>query len=165
MLKAKYPDVFFTAIFTESSHNAMEHETYYNELVELIDSLGVKENVSIVRGYQSDQVLDSFIRTNKVVVLPYKSNPGHEVFGVSGAARYAMAKGVPVVTTSVNHFSDVPTVKADTPESIATELDRLFSSDKVREEQIRVQSNYIEENSWQHIAERYVGLFVGKPAR
>lgn len=159
ILKKTYPNVFFTGLFSESPFNLMEHQIYYNELMELVDELGLQENVAIIRGYQSDAAIDSFMRTNRATVFPYVSSPEHEVFGASGAARLAMAKGVPVVTTSVNHFSDVPSIKADTPEQIAEELDKMFSDWKVRARQIDIQCAYLEENTWENIALRYVKLF------
>lgn len=159
ILKEKYPDIFFTALFSESPYSKVEHQIYYNELVMLINSLGIQENVAIIRGYQSDTTLDSYMRTNKVTVFPYVSHPAHEVFGASGAARLAMSKGLPVITSSVNHFSDLPTLKADSPEEIATALDLLFSNDDAKNTQIKNQDNYILENTWEKVALRYIALF------
>jgi glycosyltransferase involved in cell wall biosynthesis len=158
-LKKKYEDVFFTGLFSESPFNAVEHQVYYDELMRLVDSLGLRDNVAIIRGYQSDAALDSYIRTNAAVIFPYVSHPAHEVFGVSGAARYAMAKCAPVVTTNVNHFSDVPTLKADTPEALAEALDRMFSNPLARHDQVERQLRYIDENTWDRVAQRYVSLF------
>jgi glycosyltransferase involved in cell wall biosynthesis len=81
------------------------------------------------------------------------------VFGASGAARMAMSKGLPVVTSSVNHFSDLPTIKADSSEEIAAALEKLFTDPVAREAQINRQIEYLEENTWEKIALRYVSLF------
>ncbi len=158
-LKKKYPDVFFTGLFSESPHNKAEHEMYYNELMALVTELGVEENVAIIRGYQSEETLDSYMRTNQATLFPYVSHPAHEVWGASGAARIAMAKGLPVVTSSVNHFSDLPTIKADSPEEIAAALDKLFTDKSHRETQIQKQINYLDENTWENVAKKYVSLF------
>src|SRR5579885_1793730 len=99
------------------------------------------------------------MRTNQVIVFPYVSHPAHEVFGVSGAARLAMSKVAPVITTSVNHFSDLPTVKADTPEEIAESLEQLFSNPIARKVQIERQLTYLNDNTWARVALRYVRLF------
>jgi len=158
-LKARYPDVFFTGLFSESSFNKVDHQVYYDELMRLVDKLGVQENVAIIRGYQSEIALDSYMRTNQAVVFPYVSHPQHEVFGVSGAARVAMSKVVPVITTNVNHFSDVPTLKADTPEEIAEALDEMFSNAIARKLQLQKQLQYLNENTWEQVALRHVRLF------
>ena len=159
ILKQKYPDVFFTGLFSESPHNKSEHELYFNELMALAIDLGVQDNIAIIRGYQSEETLDSYMRTNQATLFPYISHPAHEVFGASGAARIAMAKGLPVVTSSVNHFSDLPTIKADSPEEIALALEQLFNDSKAKEAQIAKQISYLNDNTWENVALRYIKLF------
>ena len=162
ILKEKYPDVFFTGLFSESPYNKVEHQIYYNELITLIDSLNLKENVAIIRGYQSDFIIDTYLRANTATVFPYVSHPEHEVYGASGAARLAMAKCVPVITTSVNHFSDLNTIKADTPEQIANELNKLFKDSLYAKHQIDAQNIYLENNSWDNVALKYIELFENR---
>lgn len=159
ILKEKYPDVFFTGLFSESPYAKLDHQIYYNELMSLVSELGIQENVAIIRGYQSDEVLDSFLRTNQATIFPYVSHPQHEVFGASGAARMAMSRGLPVVTSSVNHFSDLPTMKADTPEDIAAALEILFTVPSAREKQLQSQMAYLNENTWENIGLRYAQIF------
>lgn len=165
ILREKYPDVFFTGLFSESPFNSVDHQVYYDELIALVDKLNVAGNVAILRGYQSDAALDSYMRTNQVVVFPYVSHPQHEVFGVSGAARLAMSKMVPVITTNVNHFSDVPTIKADSPEEIAEALDRMFSNSLTRKMQVENQLQYLNENTWEKVAMQHVQLFSDDPRK
>ena len=159
ILKEKYPDIFFTGLFSESPHNTGEHQIYYNELTELVEELDIQENVAIIRGFQSEETLDSYLRTNQTTLFPYVAQPNHEVWGASGAARVAMTKALPVVTSSVNHFSDLPTIKANSPEEIAQALEILFTDPKAREDQINRQIEYLDENTWEKIALRYISLF------
>lgn len=159
ILKEKYPDTFFTGLFSESPYAKVEHQIYYNELMALVEKLNLTENVAIIRGYQSDASLDSFLRTNQATLFPYVSHPEHEVFGASGAARMAMSKGLAVVTSSVNHFSDLPTIKADTPEEIAAALERLFTEPGAKEKQVQAQIAYLNDNTWEKIGLRYAQLF------
>jgi hypothetical protein len=72
-----------------------------------------------------------------------------------------MSKALPVVTTSVNHFSDIPTLKADDPEHLAMILDKLFSDPIAKKAQVERQLEYVEKNGWESVAEQYVRLFVG----
>ncbi len=162
ILKEKYPDVFFTGLCSESDFSKLEHEIYFNELMDLIKTLNVEENVALIRGYQSDQTWDSYFRTNRVALFPYISHPGHEVFGASGAARLAMSKNIPVLSSSVNHFSDLPTIKADTPEQIACEISKLFDDYKLINKQLEKQNAFLQKHSWEQIALQYVKLFEGK---
>lgn len=162
ILKNKYPDVFFTGLFSESPFAQTEHKLYYDELMELISKLRLEENVAIVRGYQSDASLDAYLRTNQATVFPYVSHPKHEVYGASGAARTAMTKGLPVITSSVNHFSDLPTIKANTPEEIASALDHLFSDQRFKHEQINRQIEYLNDTTWHKIALQYINILETK---
>lgn len=159
ILTQKYPDAFFTGIFSESPYAKLDHQVYYNELMSLVDDLKIQEHVAILRGFQSDATLDSFLRTNQATLFPYVSHPDHEVFGASGAARMAMSKGLPVITSSVNHFSDLPSIKADSPEEIASELEKLFTVPGAKEKQVERQVNYLNENTWDKIAVKHINIF------
>lgn len=159
LLKDKYKDIFFTGLCSESPFGKLEHEHYYNELMEIVRENNLEENVGLIRGYQSDTVLNSFLRINRAAVFPYISDKDHECFGASGAAPYAMNKGIPVITSSIPHFSELPSIKADSPEEIAVELDKLFSNQKAIEEQIKRQNVYLEDNSWKNTALRYIEVF------
>lgn len=161
ILKLKYPDIFLTILFSESPFNKLGHQNYYDELTALIKELNIEDNIAIIRGYQTDEVIDAYYRVNKVAVFPYESEPGHLVFGASGAARLAMAKGIPTISSSIPHFIDTPTIKAETPEQIAAALDILFSDPKKQTEQIEKQNQYARENNWDITAQRYVKVFEG----
>jgi glycosyltransferase involved in cell wall biosynthesis len=162
ILKQKHPNVFFTGLFSESPFAKIEHQKYFDDLMEKVSSLGIEENVAIVRGYQSDQSLDSYLRTNKVALFPYVSAPGHEVQGASGAARLAMSKGIPVVTSSIPHFQDLPTIKADTPQEMAAAIEALCLDKAQQDYQIDRQCAFLEETSWDNIALRYLAVFENK---
>lgn len=159
LLKSKYPDIFFTSLFSESPYNKSSHQIYYNELISLVSELNIQDNVSIIRGFQTDNIIDIYLRSNQVAVFPYLSVPGHEVFGASGAARLAMASGIPVITSTIPHFSDLPTIKADTPEQIAEELDKLFSNEEIKKLQIKIQNQFIIDNSWENVAKQFIDIF------
>jgi glycosyltransferase involved in cell wall biosynthesis len=159
LLKPKYPDIFFTGLFSESPHNVVGHTIYFNKLMDLIKRCNIRESVSIIRGFQSENVINSYLRTNQVGIFPYVSVPGHEVFGASGAARLAMSAGIPIITSSIPHFSDLPSIKADSPEKIAEELDKLFSDKQLQVQQIAKQNQFIIDNSWDNIAKKYVAVF------
>ena len=70
-----------------------------------------------------------------------------------------MAKGLPVITSSIPHFSDLPTIKADSPEQMAQKIDVLFADDNMKQEQIKKQNQYIIDNSWSNMAKKYIDLF------
>lgn len=159
ILKEKYSDIFFTALISESTYNITGHAVYFRKLMDLVDKFSLQENVAIIRGYRSDTVIDSFLLTNQAAVFPYISIPGHEVYGASGAARMAMSRGIATITSSIPHFSDLPTIKADTPEEIAAALERLFIEPGTKEKQIELQTSYLNDNTWEKVGLRYISLF------
>ena len=160
-MKDAYPKLFFTGIFSETDFNIIEHNTYYNELMMLIDELRVRDNVALIRGFQSEKVIGTFMRTNAVCLLPYESDPKNEVWGASGAARLAMAHGIPVITSTFHHFEDLPTIKADGAEACAAELDKLFKSKALCDEQVKKQNAHVMMNGWKQTAIRYHDLLTG----
>jgi glycosyltransferase involved in cell wall biosynthesis len=162
LLKQRYPDVFFTGLFSESPFSRADHQLYYDDLMDLVEQLGIQENVALLRGFQSDESLDSFLRTNQAVVFPYVSHPQHEVFGASGAARLAFSKGVATVSSNVNHFSDIPTIKAETVEELSSALESVLTDQKVKSQQIVTQNNYVKENSWDKVADRHIAIFENR---
>ncbi|MFM9776499.1 hypothetical protein ACKI1Z_43790, partial [Streptomyces galilaeus] len=72
---------------SENRFNKKEHDDLFNALVQQAESLGVSANVSINRGFVSEAILLSYIRTSSCCVLPYANNPAHDVFATSGIAR------------------------------------------------------------------------------
>ena len=70
-----------------------------------------------------------------------------------------MSKNIPVITSNANHFSDLNTIKANTSEEMANELDKLFSNSLLAKQQVERQKLYIEKNSWKIIAKKYVDIF------
>ena len=161
LLKPKHPDVFFTALCSQGEFSVAEHSQYLNELMQLIEKLGVSENVALIRGYFSEEVIDAYLRSNKVSVFPYRSTPGHECFGSSGAARTAMTTGTPVITSNAPHFTDLPSIKADSPEELAGELSKLFGDQEMVKAQVSRQNQYLADNTWTKTAERFVAVFEG----
>lgn len=159
LLKDKYPDVYFTGLCSESELIKQEHENLYQELMALVEKLGVQENVGLIRGYQSENVINSYLRTNRVALFPYMSEKEHKCYGSSGATPYAMTCAIPVISSNVPHFEGLPTIKADTPEEMATELDKLFSDYKLINNQVEIQNKYLEENSWKETAKKYLKVF------
>jgi len=162
LLKEKYPNIYFTGICSESKHATIEHNRYYNELMELVNSLGLNENVSLIKGYQSEFVLDTFLYMNKAAVFPYLTTDGHECFGSSGAAPYAMSKQIPIITSNIHHFKDLPTLKINSSEEIAIELDKIFSKKDYAKNQIIKQNIYLENNSWENIIKKYISIIENK---
>lgn len=154
-LKTDYPDVFYTALLSERWPGA--HEAYIRELQDQAYRMGIGEHVALIRGFQSDPVLDSFLRTNRVALFPYGDQGDHTVLGCSGAARVAMTAGVPVVASSVPLFDDLQGV-VPRPSNVSGWADAVSALFESPGAQLDAQDRFLAENSWESAAESYLAL-------
>lgn len=158
-LKKDFPDIYFTGIFSETDGNKEFHDRYFDELITLIDQLEIRDHVALIRGFQSDEAIDAFLRTNHIAIFPYINNGEHTVYGCSGAARIAMSKGLPIVVTDVPLFDDLEGVcpRAKSVEDACEKIKTLFQ-DKNYKEQIQRQNDFLTANSWEISAKRYLDI-------
>jgi glycosyltransferase involved in cell wall biosynthesis len=158
VIQSKYPNIFLTILGSTNKNSYKENELYSQNLLELVNNLNLEKNVAIITGFQSEKSLDSYLRCNKIAVFPYIENKDHICYGSSGAATIAMSKGMPIITSSVPHFYNLPSIKANTPEEIANELDKLFTNNELLKIQVEKQNQYLNENSWANIAKKYIDI-------
>ena len=167
ILKPTFPDVFYTGLFSESKFNKLLHQNYYNKLNALIQELGIESNVAIIRGYQSDQSLEAYLRTNQIAIFPYVMNGEHTVYGATGATRLAMTQGIPTIVSDVPQFDDMDGIcpRPANSAELAQEIETFFNSKNVREKQIERQNKFLLDNSWENVTQQHLDLFSsGIPA-
>ncbi len=160
LLKEKYPDIFYLILFSESNFSRDYHESQFHKIEKLIEELGISDNVAAIRGFQTEAVIDTFLRTIRVAVFPYSSHPDHIVYGSTGAARIAMANGTPVIVSKLPLFFDLEGIvpRTDGPEELAVELDKLFS-DAHHYEEVRSRGlKLVEDTSWANSVQRYIDV-------
>lgn len=158
LLIEKYPKIYLSCYLSESKNNLQLHEEYYKKLQLLVQELDLEENVALIRGYVSDKQLSEILKTNQVCVLPYKTHPDHDVRGSSGAAKIAMAHGIPLVIGKCHLFDDVKEIgipSEDEPEKIAEYIDKYFSDERFKQNMITREVEYCLSNDWQVSAQRY----------
>lgn len=158
ILKEKYPDVFYLILFSESPFVKEFHDIEYQKIVRLVEEKGLEDNVAVIRGFQSDQSLNNFLRTARVAVFPYTAHPNHVVYGSSGAVRLAISNNTPVVVSTVPLFYDLEGVvpRAANAVELAVEVDKLFSDFKYYLSVIKKERRFIKENRWDKIALKYL---------
>lgn len=158
-LKEQYPDIFFTGLFSISPQSLAFHETYHAELMKFIGEKGIVPHVGLIKGYQSQETLESFIRVNNVAIFPYVDNPEHRVYGCSGAARLAMHYGIPTIVSNIPLFEDLEGVcpRVGSTEELCAEIRKMFDP-KQAKAQVERQSKFLADNSWQNAASKYLDL-------
>jgi glycosyltransferase involved in cell wall biosynthesis len=157
----KYKDIFYLYLCSDNSHANHIHAQYYNFLLKKVEDLGIEDNTAIIRKFQSDQALNSYLRTAKIALFPYVINPHNTVYGASGALRVAMANGIPVIASNSHLFDDMEGVipRPTNYIELAKEIDRIFSSHVHKESLLGRINNYIEQNTWPVTADRYLKLY------
>ena len=158
-LKSEIPDVFFTGLISETDGNKAFHDQYFHELSESIKKLGIGDNVGLVRGFQSPECLDSYLRTNRIALFPYIDNGNNTVYGCSGAARLSISKGIPVVASNVPLFDDLEGI-CPRPNTIQEYCDaiKILFNDANAEQQIKKRNQFLIDNSWERVAQKYLEL-------
>jgi len=153
----KFKDILYVYVCSESDTNKGIHEYYYNTLSEKVEKEGLEDNVLLIRGFLEDEMLDIYLKTVKMVIFPYVSDPTNSVFGSSGAIKIAMSYNMPVIASKSHLFDDIEgyAIRIGDYKELATEIDNLFSSEDYRNQVINKAHDYIEENTWKKSAERY----------
>jgi glycosyltransferase involved in cell wall biosynthesis len=126
-----------------------------------IEALGLQDNVAVIRKYQTEQTINNYLRTAKIALFPYMTDPKNVVYGASGAIRVAMANRIPVVASNSHMFDDLEGVvpRPGDHVTLAKEIDTIFSSEEYRTALVGRQDRYVRENNWDVTADRYLALY------
>ena len=157
----KFKEIFYCYLCSDNYHTSVVHAQYYDFLIKKIEDLDLHDNAVIIRKYQTEQMIKNYLRTAKIAVFPYVSDPKNTVYGASGAIRVAMACGIPVVASSCHQFDDLEGVvpRPSNFTEIAEELDEIFSNESYRKEILKKSETYIDNNTWSISADRYINLY------
>jgi glycosyltransferase involved in cell wall biosynthesis len=152
-LKEKYGDVHYIIQGAENPHTIKEHNNVYTKLVNLAQSLGVMDNITIIRGFVSKNVLLSYIRTVKCCVLPYDIHPEHNVRSSSGIARMVLNTTTPLIVSNVHFFDDLDKVaiKVKSDEELYEAIESVFDTD-IDQELNKEKIDYLRNNCWENVA-------------
>lgn len=154
----KFKDIFYCYLCSESANAVGTHAQYQEYLQTLIDKLDLHDNVAIIRKYNSEEIINNYLRTAKLALFPYVTDPNNIVYGASGAIRIAMANKIPVVASESHMFDDLEGVIPRPASSLelAQEMDKIFSSEKYRKSLLEKNHNYVIDNEWSITADRYL---------
>lgn len=160
----KFKDIFYVYLASENPHNARIHDSYHNFLSDKIKELNLQDNIAIIRGFQSEQTINNYLKTAKLAIFPYMNNDNNIVYGASGAIRIAMANRIPIIASESHLFDDLDGIvpRPDCAESLARAIDDVFSSEKKRKEILVKCSEFVDNNSWSLSASRYLELYLNQ---
>lgn len=157
----KFENVYYFFLCSTNTHNLVSHNDYYESLIDLAEKRGVRENVAILQRYQSERMLNLYLRLAKMVIFPYVINGDNKVYAASGAVRLAMAHGKPVIASESHLFDDLEGIvpRPGSAEDLAEEIDRVFSDDAYRQSIVNRSMDYCSENTWSKSADKYLDLY------
>ena len=158
----KFKNIFYFYLLSDNGHTANIHKEYYNKLMEKIESLELQPNIAIIRKYQSDEMLNLYLRLAKIAIFPYINNPNNTVYAASGAIRVAMANKIPVIASASHLFDDLENIvpRPDNYLDLAKYIDSIFSNSNYRNDLINKSQTFITGNSWDNTAEKYLSLYL-----
>jgi len=157
----KFESIFYCYLCSDNVHTSIIHAQYYDFLLEKIEKLGLRDNAVIIRKFQTEQTINHYLRTSKIALFPYVTDPKNKVYGASGAIRIAMANDIPVIASSSHMFDDLEGVlpRPNGHIELAKEIDRIFSNGTYRNNLLNKTEKYIKDNNWDVTADRYLDLF------
>lgn len=157
-IKNKIPNIFYCVICSENSNTKNINNNYYKMIQKKVEELGLQDNVSIQRGFYSDEEINNYIRTSRVCIFPYKSDPNNIVYGASGAIRIAMSNGTPCIASQSKMFIDLDGVlpRPSNSEELAQEIQKVLLNNNYRDEIIKKQQTYVKNNTWEVISDKYL---------
>lgn len=160
-LKKKYPNVVYIILASENPKCQQEHDKLCKEIIEKINKLELQHNVIMDRGFASDEVLMSYIRTSSVVVLPYKPSSEFDVYAASGMARIILQTSTPLIVSNANLFNGMDEVvaRANILEEWVDEISKVFDNKIDKKNLVLKRKKFIEENSWDKAIEKLVDIF------
>ena len=156
----KFKDISYFYLCSTNSNNEQSNREYYEHLIETAERLDVADNVAIIMKYQSEEMLSLYLRLAKLIVFPYLINGDNEVYGASGAIRVAMAHERPLIASENHLFDDLQGVvpRPSNAQELAKEIDEVFSNDEYRNSIVQRCREYVSENSWSSVADKYLAI-------
>lgn len=162
-LKEKYSDIHYIIQGSENKLNMEEHNNLYNEIISKCENLGITDNVTINRGFVSEHILLSTIRTVKICVLPYNNHPDHDVRASSGAARTILPTSTPMVVSGVHLFDDLEGIvpRARDDQELYDFIDDIFTNYHANvKKQLFKRIEFLRKTSWESVAYRIYILYT-----
>jgi glycosyltransferase involved in cell wall biosynthesis len=156
----KFKNILYVYACSESETSKGINNNYYNSLVDKMEKENLTENILLLKGFLQPEILDVYLKTVKMVIFPYVSDPIDGVFGSSGAIKIAMSYNIPVIASKSHLFDDVDghVIRAEDYKELATEIDKIFSNSTYRQETIDKAHDYINKNTWKLCSDKYIDV-------
>jgi len=158
----KYPNLLYLVIGqTHPVIRREEGEEYRNQLVALVDKLGLKNNVKFYNKYLSLQEIIQHLLASDIYVCTNLDK--NQI--VSGTLSYALGCGRAVISTPSIYAEEILSdergllTKFKNPESFTKAIDTILSDKELKKELERRAYSSSRQMTWQNVASRYLSVF------
>jgi len=160
-LKDKYPDIIYlVAGETHPNLKKKMGEAYRESLVELIQELGVDDNIKFINKYLSLEELGEVLYMADVYLTPYP----HRHQAVSGTLSFAIGCGRAIVSTPYDYALEVLAdgrgliaSNADS-EELASLIDKILSDPQLKEQLEKNAGKLGKTMTWPQVGKKYVNI-------
>lgn len=159
---AEHPDALY--LILGRTHPEFVHssgESYRTELTNMVESLGLSENVRFIDRYLTDEDIVAYLRATDVYVTPYL-DPNQIT---SGTLAYALGAGRAIVSTPYLHAAEVLAegrgilVDFRSEQGLADALNRVLGDPKLRAELEDKAYEYGRQTFWPIVVHSALGLY------
>ena len=158
----EHPSVLYLIIGeTHPEVRKHEGETYRQFLLNLVESLGLENNVRFVNRFLPETELIRYLQASDIYVLPY---PNREQIS-SGTLSYALSTGKAIVTTPFLHAEEVISGGAalecqfKDSDSIGECVNTLLKDNEMHQRLGRMAYEYSRAMIWPNVGMSYVNVF------
>jgi glycosyltransferase involved in cell wall biosynthesis len=153
--------LYLVAGETHPSYRKQLGERYRNELLALVNELGLKNHVRFVNHYLTDEEIVDYLQASDIYLTPYLDR--NQI--TSGTLAFAVGTGKAIVSTPNIHATEALAegrglvAEFRSAESIANCLLLLLDEPDRRREMEQRMAEYGSQDAWPRVGERYVELF------
>jgi len=156
------PEILYLVIGeTHPEVRKREGEEYRQFLLDLVESLGLEQNVRFVNRFLPENELINYLQATDIYIVPY---PNREQIS-SGTLAYAMGTGKTIVTTPFLHAKEAISNGAalecefKDSDSIAGCVNTLLKDNQIHQRMSRKAYEYSRAMIWPNVAMSYVNVF------
>lgn len=160
-MEKKYQDMQYIYLCSTNSHNLAANAEYCKKLMILAKELDIEKNIVIIQKYQTEDMINLYLRLAKIAIFPYVVDPSNEVFGASGAIRIALANKRPVLASESHLFDDLEGVipRPKNHIELANEISKIFNSKEHRDSIVENGYKFVQDNNWDVCAKKYLEVY------
>lgn len=157
LLKDRYPDIKYLSV--SSLYDAPESVNYYKECMETIKKYNLKDNVTIITEFLSNEQSLNYLQCCDLLLMPYIGTQQ----SASGAIRQCIAAKRPIVTTNLPIFDEfkeyVYQINKPNSNEIVESIIEYFETDKF-DKYIKKQEEYLQDNSWSKTTKTMYDIYL-----